>query len=509
MQILEAHNITKIFPGVIALNDVSIFFNTKKIHGIIGENGAGKSTLVKILTGIYKADKGKIFIEGNEVSDHQSELFEKVTFVPQELNLFQNMTVAENLFIPFRRSGFKGSLVSMKKLYNAAIPWLDKFKINVKPNVNVNDISVSNQQLLQIARALVNKYAEILILDEPTTSLTSKDTLRLFKIIRDLKSENKAIIFISHKLDEIFELCDEITVLRNGKKVGSSNDIKKINNKWIISKMSARDIDQEYNYRPVGIEKEKIMLEVDNLSGLRFSNISFKLHKGEILGFAGLVGAGRSEIMQTIFGYLTVGSGQIKLEGKPWKFGSPSYSVKKGLFYLPEDRKTQGILPYLSVKNNIGISLLKDTSNGIIVSDGKEATLAKNVILAYNISTPTLDQQIMFLSGGNQQKVIIGRTMFCTPKVLIFDEPTKGIDVGTKNDLYKIMKDIAEKQGVSIIFISSELDELIRCSNRIITIYQGKKADEFETETSNSNKNNILSSMFGEKLNKKYVENIS
>lgn len=507
MQILEAHNIAKTFPGVIALNDVTISFNTKKVHGIIGENGAGKSTLVKILTGIYKSDKGKIFIEGNEVSSHQSELFEKVAFVPQELDLFQNMTVAENLFIPFRKSGFKGSLVNMKKLYNTAIPWLDKFKINVKPNINVKDISVSNQQLLQIARALVNKYAEILILDEPTTSLTSKDTLRLFKIIRDLKSENKAIIFISHKLDEIFELCDEVTVLRNGEKVGYSNDIKEINNKWIISKMSARDIDQEYNYRPVVLDQKKIILEADNLSGLGFWNISFKLHKGEILGFAGLVGAGRSEIMQTIFGYLPVGSGQIKLEGKPWKFGSPNYSVKKGLFYLPEDRKTQGILPYLSVKNNIGMSLFKDTSNGIIVSDEKEEALAKNVILAYNIKTPTLEQKIMFLSGGNQQKVIIGRAMFCTPKVLIFDEPTKGIDVGTKNDLYKIMKDIAEKQGVSIIFISSELDELLRCSNRIITIYQGKKADEFET--GNSNKNSILSSMFGENLNKKLAENVS
>lgn len=498
MRILEAHNITKSFPGVVALKNVNVAFETKKIHGIIGENGAGKSTLVKILTGIYQPDEGEILIEGKEAIDHRNnELFEKVTFVPQELDIFQNMTVAENLFIPFRKSGFEDIFVNMGKLYRAAIPWLKKFNINVDPNNLVKNISISNQQLLQVARAFVNKYFKIIILDEPTTSLTMSGTTCLFDAIRKLKTEDKAIIFISHKLDEVFDICDEITVLRNGEKVGYSR-IKDINRRWVITKMSARDINEENTFRPKKRKKEDIILEVNRLSGLGFSNISFNLHKGEILGFSGLVGAGRSEIMQTIFGLLPVKSGNVKFEGIPWKFGNTNFSIRMGLFYLPEERKRQGILPLLSVQHNIGIALIDKISNGVVISSLKERNLVEKVIYSYDIKTPTIKRQIIYLSGGNQQKVIIGRAMFCMPKILIFDEPTKGIDVGTKNDLYRMMKKIVDEKGISIILVSSELEELLRCSNRIITVYNGEKVGEFETE--NTKESEILNSILGENI---------
>lgn len=498
MRILEAYNITKSFPGVIALKNVNVAFETKKIHGIIGENGAGKSTLVKILNGIYQPDEGEILIEGKEAIDHRNnKLFEKVTFVPQELDLFQNMTVAENLFIPFRKSGFEDTFVNMGKLYRAAIPWLEKFKINADPDSLIKDISISNQQLLQVARAFVNKYFKIIILDEPTTSLTMSGTTCLFDAIRKLKTEDKAIIFISHKLDEVFDICDEITVLRNGEKVGYSR-IKNVDRRWVITKMSARDINEESTFRPKKRNAKDVVLEVNGLSGLGFSNISFNLRKGEILGFSGLVGAGRSEIMQTIFGLLPVKSGDIKFKGKPWKFGDTNFSIRKGLFYLPEERKQQGILPLLSVKHNISIALIDKILNSIIISSQKEKNIVEKVILSYNIKTPTTEKQIIYLSGGNQQKVIIGRAMLCMPKILIFDEPTKGIDIGTKNDLYRMMKEIVEEKGVSIILISSELEELLRCSNRIITVYNGEKVGEFETE--NTKESEVLNSILGENI---------
>lgn len=495
MRLLEAHNITKTFPGVKALEDVDIEIEEGKIHGIIGENGAGKSTLVKILTGVYQADQGKVQITG-ENADNNIKLFEKISYVPQELDLFNQMTVAENLFMPFEKTGFTGMVVDKKRLYKEAIPWLNKFKIDVLPDDYVKNISVSNQQLLQVARAVANEYFEVLILDEPTTSLTQKDTECLFKIVKQLRDEKKAIIFISHKLDEIFQICDDITVLRNGKKVGYSL-AENVNQDWIVKKMSGRNIDQDYVYRPERKSNE-VVLKVENLSGLGFSKIGFELYKGEILGFSGLVGAGRSEIMQTIFGFLPAFSGNITVEGKKWKFSNTNFSVNNGLFYLPEERKNQGILPVLSVKDNIGISLIDQIKKGIIISSKKEKKIVSQVVKSYNIKTPSITKQIKFLSGGNQQKTIIGRVMACNPKVLIFDEPTKGIDVGTKTDIYKIMKELAER-GISIILVSSELEELMKCSNRIITIYEGEMMGEFETKT--TDKSTIINSIIGDRVN--------
>lgn len=338
MKILEAKNITKMFPGVIALDSVDVAFEPGEIHAIIGENGAGKSTLIKCLTGVYEPEEGEVMIGGENAMKNKA-LFDKVAYVPQEIDLFGYMSVAENLFIPYEKSGVKGT-VNQKELEKRAIPILEKFSIPVKPNELVKDISISSQQLLQIARATVHEDYDVLMLDEPTTSLTSRDTKILFNIVEKIKKENKAIIFISHKLEEIFQLADVITVFRNGKKVAYS-EIKDVDTNWVIKQMTGRELNQNERFYSTKVSDE-VLLEVNNLTGERFTNVSFKLKKGEILGFSGLVGAGRSEVMQAIFGYLPVYKGSVKLDGADWKLGDTNYSVKNGFIYLPEERKKQG-----------------------------------------------------------------------------------------------------------------------------------------------------------------------
>ncbi|MHB1347723.1 MAG: sugar ABC transporter ATP-binding protein, partial [Candidatus Humimicrobiaceae bacterium] len=383
-----------------------------------------------------------------------------------------------NLFMPFSKTGTRGIFVNNSKLFKNSIPYLEKFHITAKPTDLVEDISVSEQQLLQIARATVNQGADIIMLDEPTTSLGLQDIERLFKVITQLKEDNKAIIFISHKIEEIFEIGDEITVLSNGLKVAHSA-IKDITIPEVMRQMTGRDIDLSMTFYPEKVSEETL-LEVKNLSGQGFSDISFNLQKGEILGFAGLIGAGRSELLQTIYGYLASWSGSVNLLGKSMKLGNISSSVEKGIVYLPEERRSQGIFSLLSVQDNITMPLLKKVLGQLTLATKKEQALASKIVKDYDIKTPSLRKEIQFLSGGNQQKVIIGRSMYGNPKIIIFDEPTKGIDVGAKVEIYKIMKQLADN-GVGIILISSELEEIMKCANRIIAIYRGKKVGEFET----------------------------
>ncbi|BDF35366.1 sugar ABC transporter ATP-binding protein [Lachnospiraceae bacterium] len=490
MKVLEAQNITKLFPGVVALDSVDVSFDTGEIHCVIGENGAGKSTLIKCLTGVYEPEEGQVLIDGEDALKNKV-LFDKVAYVPQEIDLFGYMSVAENLFLPYEKSGLKG-IVNQKELEKKAVPLLEKFRIPVKPDELVKDISVSAQQLLQIARATVHEDYEVLMLDEPTTSLTTSDTEILFDIVKEIKAENKAIIFISHKLEEIFALGDVLTVFRNGKKVAYSR-LEEIDIPWVIRQMTGRELDQKQVFYSDKVSDE-VLLEVKCLTGERFTDVSFTLKKGEILGFSGLVGAGRSELMQAIFGYLPVYSGSVKLGGEEWKLGDTNYSVNHGFIYLPEERKKQGILPVLSIRENISVSALKDLKGGLGISKKKEDELAGRIIDTYDVKTPDAEKEIQFLSGGNQQKVIIGRSMCCSPKVLVFDEPTKGIDVGTKAEIYRLMKELAEEKGIGIILISSEMEEIKKCSNRIIALYEGKKAGEYDAE---ADKEAILSAIIG------------
>jgi ribose transport system ATP-binding protein len=323
---------------------------------------------------------------------------------------------------------------------------------------------------------MTKEDARILMLDEPTTSLTTTESERLFVVLKELKAQGKAIIFISHKLEEIFAIGDEITVLRNGKNVFHA-PVGDVDIPQVISEMVGSEITQEESYKSEKVSGE-VLLDVQGLTGSKFSDINFTLYKGEILGFSGLVGSGRTEIMQALFGYRPAWAGTVTLEGKPWKFGKTSHAVKNGFIYLPEERKQQGILPKLSVMHNITTPLLGQVRKGVLIVQKKETALAKDVVNAYDIKAASLDQIIQFLSGGNQQKTIIGRSMYANPKILVFDEPTKGIDIGSKVEIYRLMKRLAEEKQIGIILISSEMNEVLKCSNRIITMYFGEKTGE-------------------------------
>jgi ribose transport system ATP-binding protein len=491
MVVLEAKAISKRFPGVLALDKVDLVLNKGEIHCIVGENGAGKSTLVRILTGLLSPDSGTLIINGKHA---EKSSFSTVAYVPQELNLFRHMTVAENIFLPFNKTEFSSFIVNDKKVADVTREYLVRLSMAVSPSDIVARIPVSEQQLLQVARAIARQQFDVLILDEPTTSLTQQETVRFFNIIKGLRDEGKAIVFISHKLEEVFSLGDNISVLRNGQMVGYAPMIAKVDSGWAIQKMSGEEIDVTKNYRPA-VSPGEVLLDIKNLAGKGFSDISFKVRKGEILGFAGLVGAGRSEIMQTIFGFLPEKSGEVYFKNKKMKFRDTAASIRNGIIYLTEERKTHGIFPYLSVKENINILQKKKISTWGVVNSKADVQIAKKVISEYNVKASSHDTKIVNLSGGNQQKVLIGRTMEASPQIIIFDEPTKGIDVKTKEEIYAMMRRLAEEAGIGVILISSEMEELLKCSSRIISIYNGKKAGEFEGERLNNK--TILSSIIG------------
>jgi ribose transport system ATP-binding protein len=491
MAYLETRGLGRDFPGVTALNDVDLSIELGRTHILAGENGAGKSTLVKILTGTDRPSRGTVQIDGRDPTNEPM-LYKNVAYVPQELNLFPQMSVAENLFMPFDRTGHGGFLVNRSALAQEATGFLERFGIEADPRDLVANISVSDQQLLQIARACTNANMKVLILDEPTSSLTRVEVDRVFKVIRGLLDRDHAIVFISHKMDEVFAIGDDYTVLRNGEKV-ESGQIADIKETDLIRSMSGRDLAMDEHFRPQVPVTDTIM-EVRGLCGTRFLDVSFELRRGEILGFAGLVGAGRSEVMQTIFGFLKASAGQVRVNGNQWVLNDTSASVAGGMLYLSEERKHHGIFPLLSLRENIGISILSLTKGSFGISDGREREAVQKIINDYGIRTAGMGKRISQLSGGNQQKAIIGRAMATRPRVLIFDEPTKGIDIRTKSEIYKIMRGLAE-EGVGVILVSSELDELKKCASRIVTMHHGRITGEFDT--ANTRNETLIGAIFG------------
>ncbi|RJE89560.1 sugar ABC transporter ATP-binding protein [Paracoccus onubensis] len=493
MVYLEAQKLGRDFPGVRALDEVSITLTLGRVHILAGENGAGKSTLVKLLTGSDTPSQGSIRIDGKDPWQHP-EIFETISYVPQELTLFPHLSVAENLFMPFWRSGHGRRVIDRKGMERDAKEYLDRFAIEARPGDLVRQISVPDQQLLQIARASTNRNMKVLILDEPTSALTATEVERVFSVIRDFRKAGLAVIFISHKMDEIFEIGDDYTVLRNGREI-ETGQIGDCSESELIRAMSGKALKVDDDFRPRGTKTDRVpLLSVRELSGKRFENVSFDLFGGEILGFAGLVGSGRSEVMQTLFGFLRAKSGSAELEGRKWKLGDTSFSVAQGMLYLSEERKHHGILPLLSLRKNIGISILDRTAGRFGISARKESAEVAKVIRDYDIKTDSMGKRISLLSGGNQQKAIIGRAMATSPRVLIFDEPTKGIDVRTKAEIYRIMRDLAER-GVAVILISSEMEELRKCASRIITMHAGTTTGEFQTE--NTTNETLVAAIFG------------
>ncbi|ALN74731.1 sugar ABC transporter ATP-binding protein [Aureimonas sp. AU20] len=481
MAYLETRGLSREFPGVKALTDVDLSIELGRTHILAGENGAGKSTLVKILTGSDRASAGAIRIDGADPTE-RPDLFRKIAYVPQELSLFPDVSVAENLFMPFDRTGH-GGLVNRRRLEAEAQTYLDRFGIEARPGDLVRHISVPDQQLLQIARASTNREMKVLILDEPTSALTAREVERVFKVIRGFLDSDHAIVFISHKMEEVFAIGDDYTVLRNGEKVEAGR-IADIDEPALIRAMSGRAITMDDHFRPQCPLGEPI-LEVEGLSGPMFQDVSFTLRRGEILGFAGLVGAGRSELMQTIFGFRKAGGGTVRVEGQPWRLDDTASSVRGGMLYLSEERKHHGIFPLLSLRENIGISVLSLTTGAAGIDRRKEHGIVQRIIDDYGIRTSGMGKRISQLSGGNQQKAIIGRAMATTPRILIFDEPTKGIDIRTKAEIYKIMKSLAE-EGVGIILISSEMTELRRCASRIVTMHSGRLTGSFDAATTDA-----------------------
>ncbi|MBZ2386486.1 sugar ABC transporter ATP-binding protein [Anaerococcus murdochii] len=473
--LLEMRKITKTFPGVKALDEVDFSLERGTVHALMGENGAGKSTLMKCLFGIYTPDSGEIYIDGKKVSykDPKDALDSGVAMVHQELNQVSMRSVAENIMLG--RFPNKYGIIDHKKMKQETQDLFDRLGLNFDPKKIIGKYSVAERQLIEIAKA-VSYDAKILVLDEPTSSLTESEVDKLFEIINKLRTQGVGIIYISHKMEEILSISDFVTVMRDGKFI-DCKPASELSKDEIIKLMVGRKIDAT-SLKTDEYIKDEVMLEVKNLSGKykpTVTDISFTLQKGEILGVAGLVGSRRTELVETIFGLRQKESGQIFIHGKEVQNKDPIEAIKNGFALVTEERRATGIFPYAAIRLNATIANIKKYSKHSIVSDKALKEDTDKVIESMEVKTPSQSTKIMNLSGGNQQKVIIGRWLLTDPDVLLLDEPTRGIDVGAKYEIYKLIGDLA-KEGKSVIFISSEMAELQMVCNRIMVMSNGRLA---------------------------------
>lgn len=481
-ELIRMEHIDKSFPGVKALDDVKFELRTGEVHALVGENGAGKSTLMKVLTGVYPKDGGSIYMNGKEltikgVRDAQEA---GIVMIHQELNLMNHLSAAENIFIgrEFKKTG--NLFLDKAKQNKEAKKLFEKLNVDIDPTVRVGELTVAKQQMVEIAKAISFDF-KVLIMDEPTAALTDNEIEDLFRVIRMLKAEGRSVIHISHRLEELQNIADRITVMRDGTYVDTKN-IQDVTVDQIIKMMIGREIfvTKQKNFENINAP---VTLEVKNLNaGRMVQNISFKARAGEILGFAGLVGAGRTETMRAIFGADRYQSGEIIIKGKSVKITSPKIAVENGIAYLSEDRKQYGLALGLDVDQNISLANMKNFINAIGVINKKKSlensTQQKDALL---IKTPSLKQKVKNLSGGNQQKVVLAKWLTRNTDILIFDEPTRGIDIGAKNEIYKLMNELAD-QGKTIIVISSELPEIIRTCHRVIVMCEGRITGEVTKE---------------------------
>ncbi len=473
--ILSVKNIVKTYPGVIAINDLSFDVKRGEIHALIGENGAGKSTLIKVLSGAIIPDSGKIYIEGQEYSQMTPKMAKDlgIEVIYQEFTLVPGISAAENVFLGDKTKA--GVFCDIKDREQRAKKIFEDLRVDIDVSRPVKNLSPAHQQLVEIAKA-VSRNVKVLIMDEPTAPLTVSEVETLFRIVRELKAKGVTIIFISHRLEELFELADRVTVMRDGCYVGTEN-IEDIDRQKLIAMMAGRELKESYPVRSNAVGEEA--LRVEHVTGNGDHDISFTLHRGEVLGFAGLVGAGRTELMRVIYGADPIESGKIYVNGKEVHIHSCEDAIRLGIGYIPEDRKAHGAFLRMSIKWNIVINNIKGISNGPFVDTAQEERVAKDYEDKFQIKTPSLDQRVENLSGGNQQKVVIAKTLAANSEIIIFDEPTRGIDVGAKQEIYKLMNQLAA-EGKAIIMVSSDMPELLGMSDRIITIYEGKKTGELE-----------------------------
>lgn len=473
--ILSVKDIVKTYPGVVAIDHVSFDVREGEVLALIGENGAGKSTMIKTLSGAIQTDSGTITMNGKSFDAMTPKLAKEqgIEVIYQEFTLVPGISAAENVFLGEKTKD--GLFVDFKERERRTAELFKQMHVDIDPSKPVRSLSPACQQIVEIAKA-VSKNVKLLIMDEPTAPLTVSEVDTLFTIIRDLKARGVTIIYISHRLEELFEVADRITVMRDGKYVDTKN-VADVDRKQLIALMAGRELNESYPVRTNAIGEE--MLRVDSLTGNGDKNISFTLHKGEILGFAGLVGAGRTELMRVIYGANPVESGKIYISGKEVKILSCGDAIKNGIGYIPEDRKNQGVFLRMSIKWNTVINNIKAFCNGMFVDEKKELAAAEKYEKAFNIKAPTLEQKVGNLSGGNQQKVVIAKVLAANSKIIIFDEPTRGIDVGAKQEIYKLMNELVA-EGHAIIMVSSDMPELLGMSDRIIVIAEGEKTGEVE-----------------------------
>ena len=471
-ELLEMRHINKAFSGVQALGDVQFHLKRGEVHAFMGENGAGKSTLMKILTGVYQRDSGEVLIDGKPVvyQNTAEAMADGVVIVHQELNMMDDLKVYENIFIG--RENMTGFLINDHENIKNTKKLFDEIGVSIDPNAKVGDLTVGQQQMVEIAKA-VSHDAKIVVFDEPTSALTQAEIKELFTIINDLRSKDIGIIYITHRMDEVFQISDRITVLRDGTFVGTTNTAD-TNKDDLISMMVGRELTEEVKTKSQVPEGAEVVLEVEHLSaGRMVKDVSFNLHKGEILGVSGLMGAGRTEMARLIYGAEQPETGTIRLNGKEVQIKSTSDAVAMGIGYLSEDRRRYGVLAEKNITENTVLpSLTKYISAGLI-NDAK----AKRDAVEYNKTVSTkmtsVDQKVRTLSGGNQQKVVVAKWLLRDSDILIFDEPTRGIDVGAKAEIYELMQNLAD-QGKSIIMISSEMQEILRMSDRVVVMCEGR-----------------------------------
>ena len=492
LDLLRMEHISKAFPGVQALDDVSLNVGTGEILGLIGENGAGKSTLMKIVSGVYPADQGQIFLGGQPVQvqnpHHAQQL--GLAIIYQEFNLMPNLTVMENIFVG--REPGRLAFVDRRRLEKQAQELLNRLGVRLAPTAIVRDLAVAEQQMVEIAKALSMKV-QVIIMDEPTSALSETEVQALFRIMRDLKQHGISVVFISHRLEEVRAICDRVMVLRDGKNVGALG-IADASEDAMIRLMVGRSLTEYFHQEGVAAVSGQPALDADvalevrgltrrgskvDASAIVLDNVSFQLRRGEILGLAGLVGAGRTEIVRAIFGADTRDAGEIQVDGKRADIRSPGDAIRHGIGFVPEDRKAQGLILNQALRLNLTLPSLAALTRFGFVKLAAETQRVQEYVTKLQIRTPTLDRVVRNLSGGNQQKVVISKWLMLKPKILIMDEPTRGVDVGAKTEIYSLMRQLVGA-GVSIIMISSELPELLAMSDRVVCIAEGHVAGILE-----------------------------
>ncbi|WP_104398718.1 ribose ABC transporter ATP-binding protein RbsA [Vibrio penaeicida] len=493
--ILQLSDIEKAFPGVKALDKASLKVYPGRVMALLGENGAGKSTLMKVLTGIYSKDSGAIRYQDKPAAfkgprDSQQA---GISIIHQELNLIPELTIAENIFLG-REQTNKFGRIQWRKMYEAADALLARLNVKHSSKTLLGDLSLGEQQMVEIAKAL-SFESKVIIMDEPTDALTDTETESLFSVINELRDQGCGIVYISHRLKEIFEICDDITVLRDGKFIGECA-VSDTNEDGLIEMMVGRKLEEQYPR--VDVNHGDVCLEVRGLTGAGVHDINFALNRGEILGVSGLMGAGRTELMKVIYGALPSERGVINLNGKTINPVTPQDGLANGIAYISEDRKGDGLVLGLSVKENMSLCALDQLTKGVQIQHSDEVIAVEDFIQLFNIKTPTRDQIIGNLSGGNQQKVAIAKGLMTKPKVLILDEPTRGVDVGAKKEIYQLINKF-KSEGMSIILVSSEMPEVLGMSDRILVMHEGRISGEFDAKDADQEK--LLACAVGKKIN--------